>query len=134
MKLPRISLTFPDPEHENRIPAASIAESTIIQQVGADMVREEAQTIMNRAAALQATFQGSNLGAEEIAAARQHRASIRLAWKEFHSNLEQDRLVLQVARRVELLELLEELEVRQAAAVARLHSSGRLAGISEVQS
>lgn len=130
MKLPRISISFSSEDHQERPLDSPIPHPS----PGTEMVPEEVGGLSSRAAAIRAVLESSALPSDDLLAAREHVRSIQYAWKEFQSNLEQDRLLLQMARRVELLEHLHDLEHRQLAAVGRLRSGMGQSDMGEVQS
>jgi len=110
MKLPRLSVSFSRHGSEQGDHLAQSPHTANSLTASAQPVVPDVQQILRQATALNATFEGSSLTPDDLAMARRRIASIQLAWQDLQSNLEEDRLVLQAARRAQLLGILRELE------------------------
>ena len=115
MKLPRISISFSDRTSDGA--GQPSGRSAVLSP---RVLSIDPQEVAARVAAIAATCKDTALTEEDMAAARRQVASIRLAWQDFQSNLEDDRMVLQAARRIQLLEVLEELQQRHDSAATHL--------------
>jgi hypothetical protein len=120
VKLPRISVSFPG----DREPAKEHLSDPVISTstLSSELVREQTTQIIDHATAVRGALQTDQAQSVERAAARDHVAAIQLAWQEFQINLAEDRLILRLARRVDLLEQLRDLERRHTAAASELRA------------
>jgi hypothetical protein len=108
MQLPRIMISFSRRDEDTTSPAAA---PSVAPTPAAQLMPELGS--ITHAAAIHAVLAEGTLRAEDLVAARLHVASIRRAWDDFHTALDQERVLLQMSRHVELVEQLAALEQRQ---------------------